>query len=275
MSGHSLASRTKSDEAIDVKGLDGLMNALSTSAAAAPQVAQVPVQQPVETVFRATPSPVMPKGTLNISAAVSSDNLVGSATSTPPPAIAEASASAPEPTDEENAAAANAAGADALLKLQKMAAKKPIASKKSGMGARKIVTNTPSDVRIESFESVEKRAAASAQEQEDRKLAVQLQQQESASAAANASSGRVAAMMAEAESPAKASIYRSTSNTASTASVNSTRSTNSPMGYRSAGTLGTNSGNSTTAAKGGAESFAARDKYTNQKGISSDQFFGR
>lgn len=159
----SLRSRSRSDDANDThaKGLDGLINSLSmnTSTSAAPVSAPAPVQNSVpETIFRVSPTPVVPKGTLNISHAVE------------PVEVAEETVS----VEDAAAAHANAASADAL-KLHKLGAKKPAASKKAGLGARKIVTNTPSDVRIESFESVEKRAAVAQQEVEDRKLAQQLQ----------------------------------------------------------------------------------------------------
>eukprot|EP00598_Pedospumella_elongata_P002495 CAMPEP_0184981414 /NCGR_PEP_ID=MMETSP1098-20130426/11143_1 /TAXON_ID=89044 /ORGANISM="Spumella elongata, Strain CCAP 955/1" /LENGTH=363 /DNA_ID=CAMNT_0027504973 /DNA_START=359 /DNA_END=1450 /DNA_ORIENTATION=+ len=251
----TLRSRSRSEDVNDnhAKGLDGLINSLSmnSSATAAPVSAPAPVQAAAqETIFRVSPTPVVPKGTLNISHAVT-----------------------PEPVEEETvsvedaaAAHANAASADAL-KLHKLGAKKPAASKKAGLGARKIVTNTPSDVRIESFESVEKRAAVAQQEVEDRKLAQQLQVQEAATASLNASSGRVAAMMAESEGSAKQSIYR----TAPTTSTSGKTASTASNGYRAPAS----STNKSTFNKSAPESTQARDKYSSQKGISSDQYFGR
>lgn len=260
----SLRSRSRSEDANDAhaKGLDGLMNSLAMNTQTSGQQVSAPAPAQTtapETIFRVSPTPVVPKGTLNISAAASTDNLAAVAPATP-----EAE---PEVSAEETAAvAANHAGADAL-KLHKLGAKKPAASKKGGMGARKIVTNTPSDVRIESFESVEKRAAVAQQEVEDRKLAQQLQQQEAATAAQNSSSGRVAAMMAEAETSSKQSIYRTYPATA-TGTAGKTTTASGGNGYR------TSSSTSASSSKG-VESTAARDKYSSQKGISSDQYFGR
>ena len=277
----SLRSRSKSDDAtVDPKGLDGLLSALSIAnpSSTAPTAACAPAP---ETVFRVTPSATpTPKGTLNISAAVSTDNLAStgaaSGNPTPPPSGADTSIAANDNTPvSDEAAAAAGANADAM-KLLKLGAKKPPA-KKAGMGAKKIVTSTPADVRIESFESVEKRSTVAAQEAEDRKLAQALQAQE------NASSGRVAAMMAESEGTSKTSLYRSTSNNASTSSLSSTNASASgggsgrysaaaPSAYRSS--TGRTSG-TTTASSKGPESHIARDKYSGVKGISSDQFFGR
>jgi ADP-ribosylation factor GTPase-activating protein 2/3 len=285
---HNLNSLlSKSDDADDPKGLDGLISSLAATAttnAAPAGTSAVPaavtaVVVTETTVFRSTPPPA-PKGTLNISAAASTDNLAGQAGAsshgnTPPPApdatastgsIAENAAE-----DSPNTAAAEA-NADAL-KMLKLGAKKPPA-KKAGMGAKKLVTSSSADVRIESFELVETRAATAAQEEEDRRLAQQLQAQENA----NASSGRVAAMMAEADGTGKSSLYRSTSNTSSNTNLSSGSSSRyqtaspapSASAYRSAPAAG-----GTTASKGGGESYAARNKYGAQKGISSDQYFGR
>jgi ADP-ribosylation factor GTPase-activating protein 2/3 len=281
LSGSNLASRSRSDDANDPKGLDGLISSLaatSTSAAAPatttpPPVLSAAVPMP-ETVFRSTSATVTPKGTLNISAAASTDNLAG-AGGTPPPAEATptGSVATEAPVAESTAAAdANAAGADAL-RLLKLGAKKPPA-KKAGMGAKKLVTSSSADVRMESFEQVEKRTTVAAQEVEDRKLAAALQAQE------NASSGRVAAMMTDADGAGKTSLYRSTSNTSSTASLGgsstgSSRYQTGTSGASAAPSTYRNSPARPASNAKGPESFAARDKYSGQKGISSDQFFGR
>lgn len=277
----TLRARSQSDEAMVPKGLDGLMSSLSvtnTSTAIPSNTSAPPTQTPAttaassapETVFRASPAP-QPKGTLNISAAASSDNIAGSVTSaasTPTTApdtntAASTAAAVAAPTQSSVAADTNA---DALRML-KLGAKKPPV-KKAGMGARKLVSSSAADVRIESFEQVEKRTTAAIQEEEDRKLAMQLQAKE------NASSGRVAAMMMDGESgTSKTSLYRNTSNTSSNTSLNVGAGSSSGRYPSSAGS--STRGNATTASKGGPESFQARDKYSNQKGISSDQFFGR
>jgi ADP-ribosylation factor GTPase-activating protein 2/3 len=284
---HNLNSLlSKSDDADDPKGLDGLISSLAATATtnAAPagtSVAPAAVTAVVvteTTVFRSTPPPA-PKGTLNISAAASTDNLAGQAGAsshgnTPPPApdATTSTGSIAENAAEDSPNTAGGATA-AALKMLKLGAKKPPA-KKAGMGAKKLVTSSSADVRIESFEQVEKRAATAAQEEEDRRLAQQLQAQENA----NASSGRVAAMMAEADGAGKSSLYRSTSNTSSNTNLSSGSSSRyqtaspapSASAYRSAPATG-----GTTASKGGSESYAARNKYGAQKGISSDQYFGR
>jgi len=280
----TLRARSQSDEAMVPKGLDGLMSSLSvtnTSTAIPSNTSAPPTQTSAttaassalapETVFRASPAP-QPKGTLNISAAASSDNIAGSVTST---------TSTPTTAPDTNAAASTVAAAVAAptqssvaadtnadaLRMLKLGAKKPPV-KKAGMGARKLVSSSAADVRIESFEQVEKRTTAAIQEEEDRKLAMQLQAKE------NASSGRVAAMMMDGESgTSKTSLYRNTSNTSSNTSLNVGAGSSSGRYPSSAGS--STRGNATTASKGGPESFQARDKYSNQKGISSDQFFGR
>lgn len=76
------------------------------------------------------------------------------------------------------------------------------------MGARKIVSST-TDNRMESFESVERRATKSVQENEDRKVAIQLQNQEISS---GNSSSRISAVYQDSLAtavPVPVSIYRS------------------------------------------------------------------
>jgi ADP-ribosylation factor GTPase-activating protein 2/3 len=254
----STSTSTSAIAALNAGDSDNEVDTTATASAAAAS----PKPVPVESVFRPPPAVVQPKGTLSI--------------------------------EGTSAASTTAAAVDPL----KLLGKKPVASKKSGIGARKIVTSTPADVRIESFESVEKRAAVAQQEQEDRALAIKTQQQLNEAAKANMSSGRVAAMMLEADGMGgaggganggvgKPSIYRNTSGSSTPGSGGGLSGSSI---YRSApppaaasrgssggmyGNVGAGSNGNGSSRGGGTESTAARDKYSNQKGISSDQFFGR
>jgi hypothetical protein len=136
--------------------------------------------------------------------------------------------------------------------------RKPVASKKPV--AKKLAISSSADNRLESFESVERRAAKAQQEKEDLAVAISLQNQID-NEATNAettyvSSGRVAAAYSEVETsiykPNSASLQPSTSIYSSNA--NSNKSSNNSAVQ---------------------ESNEARMKYSNAKSISSDQFFNR
>lgn len=129
--------------------------------------------------------------------------------------------------------------------LLKSTSKKP-ASKK-GLGAKKLAS-TPQDIHIESFSSVEKRAAAAKQVEEDHKVALALQQQEQTSVS------RISSLLQE-ESK---SIYRSTPKVETPAPAPSRYTARTP----------------TTSSSNGTESTLARDKYSTAKSISSEQFYG-
>jgi hypothetical protein len=138
---------------------------------------------------------------------------------------------------------------------------KKTALKKGMKGARKIVSNTSTDNRMESFESVERRTTKSVQENEDRKVAIQLQNQEITS---GNSSSRISAAYQDSLAsavPAPASIYRS----------------NVPPA-QSSGSYGSNANTSrrynNVSTIPGADPTITK-KYASNKGISSDQFFGR
>jgi len=154
--------------------------------------------------------------------------------------------------------------------------KKPIVKK--SLGARKL-SGSNADVKIESFESVEKRATKvyhkyhfqhyyyfhyyyyyyyykAAQEEEDKKLAISLQKAENNSSSEGGSS-RIASIYQETQTQ---SIYRAPPSTQQTStSVYSNR----PIS------------NSNTVVSKVGESYQARERYSSAKGISSDQFFGR
>lgn len=254
---HNAIARSTSDEGVANVGLDGLMISVAKEQQSseevpvtvfkAPEVAVISkAEAPPPAVSPATPTPI---GTLNVKAAVDS------------------TATADEQSQSTSAAAVT-------KPLPKLIGKKGPVKKAAGLGARKIVTKNSTDVKIESFETVERRAQQATQEQEDRKLAAQLQKQEVSNAGSH-SSGRVAAMLAEADDvdnvEQKKSIYRSTESS-STSSGLSSQNYNNKYNARD----GYYTGNKTTATSSNVnESYLARDKYANQKGISSDQFFGR
>jgi len=156
-------------------------------------------------------------------------------------------------------AAANSASADALKLLKKPAAAK---NKKLGggkIGARKLVTSTPMDVKIESFESVEKRVASVQQEQEDRALAMRLQQQEADAAAAGGGTslsqqqqrqGSSVMDGASSGSAGKTSLYRDASNSSSRNNISGSGSSSSSYGNQQQPPLPT-----------GASSYAMNDRY--------------
>lgn len=123
-------------------------------------------------------------------------------------------------------------------------AKKPSGSSKK-LGVKKL--SSSNDDRLESFEAVEKRTVQILQENEDHKFAVKIQQDMNRS---QQSSGRVAAAFEQTES-----VYRSTK----------PESTLPPFSQRSA--------NNSSKLPPTTESFAARERYANVKGISSDQYF--
>ena len=151
-----------------------------------------------------------------------------------------------------------------------LASKKPIVAKKIVAGAKKSIIRklgaTPADVRLESFEAVEKRSTKTAQDEEDNRLAGKSQTQ--SYEGSSGGSSRLAAIYQEAE--ASTSIYRSspapTGNSLYQTTTASSSSSSAKYG-------GASTGNSTTYT--GAESNIARSKFASNKGISSDQFFGR
>lgn len=131
--------------------------------------------------------------------------------------------------------------ASAMRLIGKTTAKKPVVKK---MGAKKLVDNPAAD-RLVSFEVIEQRQVKAVQEEEDRKLAVKLQDME----VTESGGSRIAAALREEE----VSKYRSQPAPA----VHSSRPGVPAASHGSAG-----------------ESFAAREKYSKAKSISSDQYFG-
>ena len=126
--------------------------------------------------------------------------------------------------------------------------------------------------------AVDRRRLQQLQEDADRKMALSLQAQETSGAAASSASGSsadsellstgrvAAALMDDSSSSSGSSKYRSTPNQSSNSSASSSL-------YRSSSAAGSSSSSSSQSQ--GSESHSARDRYGKQKGISSDQFFGR
>lgn len=139
---------------------------------------------------------------------------------------------------------------------------------KKGLGAKKL-DSSDNDSKLVSFEVVEQRKQKVAQEEEDRKLAVKLNEMEINNALSEGNSSRIAAALRDTEAENTSSKYRSAPSTQP-----STTSNYSSI-YRSAPTGGSASSNySNGGSGGGAETYAARQKYGNAKSISSDQYFG-
>lgn len=150
--------------------------------------------------------------------------------------------------------------------------KAPVFGKKSAAPkkatATRLLSSSTVDDRFESFESVEKRTSKAVQEAEDHKIATQLQTQESTSGTESGVS-RLGSIYKELEA---ASNSRSTPYQASTSSsiYGSSKTPESSTSSYGASSTSTAFNVATSS-----ESYAARNKYSSNKGISSDQFFGR
>lgn len=234
VSGNSLSSQGNVPEsvfsAVSANKSSSSSSSSSTSSSASSSVS-APVTTQTPSASSMTPAPI---GSLSVSSAIVGNG--GAA------------------DDDWNVSAADVLSPTDKSVPQKVLSKKPITSKK-GLGARKLDAN-PADVRLESFESVEKRASKAAQEAEDNKLATQMQQLEFGG------SSRVAAAYQEAVAPP--SIYRAA---AAPIASTSSYSSNSAKSFSGVGKPQSSSAAS--------ESYAAREKYSGAKSISSDQFFGR
>lgn len=127
--------------------------------------------------------------------------------------------------------------------------------------------------------AVDRRRLQQLQKDADRKMALSLQAQETSGVAASSASGSsadsellstgrvAAALMDDSSSSSGSSKYRSTPNQSSNSSASSSL-------YRSSSSAAGSSSSSSSQSQG-SESHSARDRYGKQKGISSDQFFGR
>jgi hypothetical protein len=134
-------------------------------------------------------------------------------------------------------------------------------TKKVGSGIKKIgarkLDQSSTDLKMDSFEMVEKSTAKAMQIEEDMKLSLKLG--DSSSNNSSGSSSRLSAIYQESES---------ISRTAPATSNNI-----SGGGARTASSASSSKGVSYSANAG--ESFHARDRFSSAKSISSDQFFGR
>lgn len=139
------------------------------------------------------------------------------------------------------------------------AATKPIfgkkAASKKGIGVKKLAISSSTDVKIASFEQVEKRVD-------------QIMEQKDIVAKRSA-----VAMGAEEVTGFSQSIYQPTSSLNTNTNTNSTYS--APFKPSSPSPSRYSAPQKTALSSGGNEAHIARDKYAGQKGISSDQFFGR
>ena len=147
-----------------------------------------------------------------------------------------------------------------LVKSTMGAAKKVTSGVKKSVGARKLGDGL--DLKMDSFEVVEKNAAKARQEEEDHKLSLKLQSGDNASSGGGGGSSRLAAVYQEAES-----IYR--------AAPTSTSSSSSTSIYSGRPTSSSTGGSSKITSSSMGESYEARERFSKSKSISSDQFFGR
>jgi hypothetical protein len=138
----------------------------------------------------------------------------------------------------------NIESVDPLKAIARNPLKKPQATK-SRSGVKRL-NATSVDIKMESFENVEKRLQEFNKEMERNPPAGD-------SSEGDASSSRIATLLRETEDTTKQSIYRTTKDVSSSKSKASVTST----------------------FQGVADSRAAQQKYGNAKSISSDQFFGR
>lgn len=269
-SGHGSTHASSSPEAphapVDsvTTGLDRMMLSFSQKEEDTSSNSTVPVtvfsSLPVPTEAAQTPTstptpPPQAKGALDVSNALSA------------PSDSEAPAQPLVGTLQEEDAGTNGLSQQQLMK--QLLGKKGKSSAAKASGARKL--GVTSSEKLESFEAVERRRQQQLQEEADRKLALTLQAQESGgsgngegSSGADfelTSTGRVAAALSEESASSK---YRN-SPSSSSASAAATSSI-----YRNS-----SSSSSSSAAAAANESRLARERYGSQKGISSDQFFGR
>eukprot|EP01033_Poteriospumella_lacustris_P003872 gene3872-2754_t len=234
---HVAVTRSRSEEEVR-SGLDALLLKTKEPGLVPETVFALP-EASVPQVPVAAPAPPRANGTLDINVAVSKADTAAAPAPTPESSDVQPSASLLE-TDP--------------MKALKLAGKKPsAAAAKRGLGAKKLVTTT-ADNRMESFESVEKRSQQGAQEVEQKKKL---------DVAESSEGGRLSSMLRELDDSNKPSIYRSAPSTTSTSST-------SPVYRPSSFASGLSVPTTNTS-----ESYAARQKYGNAKGISSDQYFGR
>jgi ADP-ribosylation factor GTPase-activating protein 2/3 len=191
-------------------------------------------------------------------------------------AVSESHAAPAVPLVVTSAASAGAL-TDAPKAVLKVGAKKPVAKK--GLGARKLDSDV-NDIKIESFEKVEKRAAKAAQEIAESDSLAALDKSTitssgaSTTASASAAPSRVSAVYMEEESSAS-SVFSAAKN-ASKGSIYTSGDGPTAIGGSSSSMYGASSGSSTY--RSGSSSMTNPgtfdQKFANKKSISSDQYFG-
>eukprot|EP01040_Poterioochromonas_malhamensis_P004106 gene4106-4395_t len=233
--GHAHAHRSRSNDETGNKG-PGLD--LNVPTAPTGETTTNTTAPPPAPVFVPTSTPVVPIGTLSISAITK-----------------------PEEVDKTTETV------DPLKALTKInTTKKVIPQKKGNLGAKKLTVSS-GDVKIDSFETVEKRLQTLTVDQ----TATTTKGGESVdSPSGGGGGGRISALLNEADT--SSSIYRSNKdNKPSSGSIYSSTTTESSSLYRSNNYTSGNSSSSNAAN----DARIARERYGNQKSISSDQFFGR
>lgn len=202
-----------------------------------------------ETPIKASSS-ITPIGTLSIQAAIT-----------------------PEHDEKEETEAANH---QAVLALKP---KKVTSTKKKTLGAKKLTVPSSSgqgsqDVKIETFESVEKKQQRAIAEQEDFQLAQKLQQEEIAkSNVTGTGESRISALLNEEgqnvfRTPTTTSIYQP-------AAPSPTTKVSVTSPYAALTSNNSSSSTSSSYSNSSTSNSANMNKYVNAKGISSDQYFGR
>lgn len=172
--------------------------------------------------------------------------------------------------EEEGGDVSQATPAVMTKKVVTTSIKKPVSSKKKSSAVK--LTSSPAEVRIESFESVEKRTAKAAQEAEDFKVALSIQSEDSGSSGFGSSGpSKVASVYQEVE----ASRYATGTSGSGGFGSSQTKGSSSSIYSKPASSTASNNNNSSSSSNNGAVDTYARDKYGKAKGISSDQYFGR
>lgn len=250
-------------------GLDNLMLSVSGAPPPPPPPSQVNVTKlPAPTTTQNTTDsydtispPAIPPAvavTSDGSSSSSNSDLIIGSTSTLKVDMIAASAS----TNDDEEALTTSVATSTTKKVITSTIKKPASSKKK-IGAVRLAS-TPAEVRIESFESVEKRVAKAAQEAEDFKVALSIQNEDSGAGSYGSTvPSKVASVYQDVEAARYALVGSGGGSFGSTQSKSGSSSIYSKPASAS-GSSGTP-----------ATDTYARDKYGKAKGISSDQYFGR
>eukprot|EP00607_Mallomonas_marina_P003298 CAMPEP_0182427340 /NCGR_PEP_ID=MMETSP1167-20130531/17097_1 /TAXON_ID=2988 /ORGANISM="Mallomonas Sp, Strain CCMP3275" /LENGTH=466 /DNA_ID=CAMNT_0024609509 /DNA_START=131 /DNA_END=1531 /DNA_ORIENTATION=+ len=269
----SHAHSTAADQTDEVSaGLDGLMLSVSGKHSAAPSN---DAQSSPSLSSSANPPPpppppppstktVTPIGSLKISLSPDETPLP------PPPPPSSSSENPPPPSTSSTSTPASASASTPVSSVsnevsappltttaKKVTLKKPVTKKRGG--AVKL-SGTPADMRMDTFESVERQVAKATQEKEDFLVAKSIQDDENNNDNhARSSSSKVASVFQEMQS--ESSRYRDTSGSGTGTGGEGTSSF-SRSSYTSSNTSST-------------QNNEVNNKYSNAKSISSDQYFGR